>query len=327
MEKVFVTGATGFTGSYLCRALKEKKYDVTALVRPGKDIKNLEKLGVKKLFGDLAAPDSLKGKLKGFDTVFHIAALYRQEGISKDLFTKVNAEGTKALLDESVRNGVKRFVHCSTVGVQGEIKNPPATEEAPYSPGDHYQESKLAGEKTALEYFKSGKIEGVVVRPVGIYGPGDTRFLKLFRHIYRGNFKMIGNGKALYHLTFVEDLVDGIILAGEKNSINGKIYTLGGNEYLPLEQLVDLIGEILEKKVSKFHIPVFPVYAVSWLCEIICRLFGVEPPLYRRRLDFFTKDRAFDISKAKEDLGYSPKVSLEEGLKRTAEWYKREDML
>ncbi len=327
MKKVFVTGATGFTGSYLCKALAEKKYDVTALVREGKEIIELEQLGVKKITGDLADPDSFKGKLKGFDTFFHIAALYRVEGVSKDLFTKVNAEGTKALLDEAVNSGVKRFVHCSTVGVQGEIKDPPAKEDAPYSPGDHYQESKLEGEKIALEYFKKGKIQGVVVRPVGIYGPGDTRFLKLFRHIYRGNFKMIGKGKALYHLTFVEDLVAGIILAGEKKNINGEIYTLGGNEYLPLDELVNKIGNVLDKKVSGQKIPLIPVYIASWMCEMICRPLRIEPPLFRRRLDFFTKDRAFDISKAKKDLGYSPEIALEEGLKRTAEWYKKEGLL
>ena len=165
------------------------------------------------------------------------------------------------------------------------------------------------------------------MRPVGIYGPGDTRFLKLFRHIYKGNFKMIGKGKALYHLTFVEDLVDGIILAGETAEASGQVYTLGGNEYLPLEELVKLLGEILNKPVSKIHIPLFPVYVAAFLCEMLCRPLKIEPPLYRRRLDFFTKDRAFDISKAGKGLGYSPKVSLREGLTRTAEWYKENGLL
>lgn len=327
MNNVFVTGATGFTGSHLCRALAEKKYSVTALVREGKDIGDLEKIGVRKITGDLADPVSFKGRIKGFDTVYHIAALYRVEGVSKDLFTTVNAGGTKALLDEAVAGGVKRFVHCSTVGVQGEITDPPAKEDAPYSPGDHYQQSKLEGEKIALDYFKTGKISGVVVRPVGIYGPGDSRFLKLFRHINNGSFKMIGKGRALYHLTFVEDLVAGIILAGENADISGEIYTLGGNEYLPLDDLVKLIGRVLGKKVSGLKIPLTPVYFASWMCEMICRPLRIEPPLFRRRLDFFTKDRAFDISKARRELGYSPTVPLEEGLRRTAEWYKKEGLL
>ena len=108
-------------------------------------------------------------------------------------------------------------MHCSTVGVQGEIEDPPAKETAPYKPGDHYQESKMEGEKLALRFFEEHDFEGVVVRPVGIYGPGDTRFLKLFKFINNGRFRMIGKGDVLYHLTYVEDLVDGIILAGEKD--------------------------------------------------------------------------------------------------------------
>ncbi len=327
MKNVFVTGGTGFTGGYLCRELASRGYNVTALVRKDTNIDSLKSIGVKIVKGDLADQESLNGLLKNIDTVFNIAALYRQEGVSKELFFKVNRDGTEALLKEAVKSGVKRFIHCSTVGVQGEIANPPAKEDAPYNPGDHYQVSKLEGEKIALDFFKKGKIGGVVVRPVGIYGPGDTRFLKLFKHINRGNFRMIGKGKALYHLTFVTDLIDGIILAGEKNKINGEIFTIGGNEYLPLDELVTLIAKILGKKVSSFHIPFFPVYIASFICEIICRPLGIEPPLFRRRLDFFTKDRAFDITKAKKMLGYDPGTAIEEGLKKTAEWYLKEDML
>jgi nucleoside-diphosphate-sugar epimerase len=327
MKNAFVTGASGFTGSYLCKALLEKKYNVKALVRKNSNRENLENLNIQFIEADLADPDSIKGKIKDTDIVFHIAALYRQEGVSKDMFTKVNLEGTRIMLDESIASGVKRFVHCSTVGVQGEISNPPATEEAPYKPGDHYQVSKMAGEKLALSYFNEGKIDGVVVRPVGIYGPGDTRFLKLFRHIYKGNFKMIGNGNVLYHLTFVEDLVQGIILAGETPTASRQIYTIGGSEYLPLTDLANMIAQILDKPISKIHIPLWPVYTAALLCEMICRPLGIEPPIYRRRLDFFTKDRAFDISKARHELGYNPKVPLKEGLTRTAQWYKEHGWL
>jgi nucleoside-diphosphate-sugar epimerase len=327
MKNAFVTGASGFTGSYLCKALLEKNYNVKALVRKNSNRENLEKMNIQFIEGDLADPDSIKGKIKDIDIVFHIAALYRQEGVSKDMFTKVNLEGTRIMLDESIASGVKRFVHCSTVGVQGEISNPPASEDAPYKPGDHYQVSKLEGEKLALSYFNQGKIDGVVVRPVGIYGPGDTRFLKLFKHIYKGNFKMIGKGNVLYHLTFVEDLVQGIILAGETPTASRQIYTIGGNEYLPLTDLASMIAQILDKPISKIHIPLWPVYAAAFLCEMICRPLGIEPPLYRRRLDFFTKDRAFDISKARNELGYNPKVPLKEGLERTAKWYKENGWL
>lgn len=327
MKRALVTGASGFTGGYLCKALNKKGYTVKALVRKNSNTKELEKLNVKLIEGDLSDPDSLKRKIKGVDIVFHIAALYRQEGVSKTMFHKVNVEGTRALLEEAIASRVKRFVHCSTVGVQGEIANPPASEDAPYNPGDHYQVSKIEGEKLALSYFHSRKINGVVVRPVGIYGPGDTRFLKLFKHIYKRNFRMIGKGKALYHMTYVTDLVEGILLAGETRGISGQIYTLGGNEYLPLTDLVNMIAEIFNKPVSRIRIPLWPVYAAAFLCEVLCRPLGIEPPLYRRRLDFFTKDRAFDISKARRELGYNPRIPLEEGLTRTALWYKENGWL
>jgi nucleoside-diphosphate-sugar epimerase len=327
MKNAFVTGASGFSGSYLCKALLEKKYNVKALVRKNSNRENLENLDIQFIEANLADPDSIKGKIKDTDIVFHIAALYRQEGVSKDMFTKVNLEGTRIMLNESITSGVKRFVHCSTVGVQGEISNPPATENAPYKPGDHYQVSKMEGEKLALSYFNEGKIDGVVVRPVGIYGPGDTRFLKLFKHIYKGNFKMIGKGNVLYHLTFIEDLVQGIILAGETPTASRQIYTIGGNEYLPLTDLANMIAQILDKPISKIHIPLWPAYTAAFLCEMICRPLGIEPPIYRRRLDFFTKDRAFDISKARNELGYNPKVPLKEGLTRTAQWYKEHGWL
>lgn len=322
MKKAFVTGATGFTGSYLCKELIAAGYQVKALIRKGSKRQNLEGLPIEYIEGDLASPETLRGLIRNVDYVYHIAALYRQEGISRQMFNTVNVDAVRVLLEESAKAGVNRFIHCSTVGVQGEIKNPPASETAPFNPGDHYQQSKLDGELLALEFFKSGKLDGVVVRPVGIYGPGDTRFLKLFKSIYRNSFRMIGSGKVLYHLTYVEDLVRGIRLAGETPAASGQVYTIGGKEYLPLGELASLIGEIMGKKISRLHIPLWPVYLAAILCEWACRPFGIEPPLYRRRLDFFTKSRAFDISKARKELGYSPRISLREGVTRTAIWYK-----
>ncbi len=326
-KEAFVTGANGFTGSHLCKLLIEKGYSVNAMVRNSSKCVILEEMGAKIVVADLSDSFSLDGILKDTDVVYHIAAAYRQEGISKELFWKVNVDGTRKLLEQSKASGVKRFVHCSTVGVQGEIAKPPAKETDPYKPGDHYQESKMEGEKIARGYFEKYGMEGVIVRPVGIYGPGDTRFLKLFKYINNGKFRMIGSGEVLYHLTFVEDLVNGISLAGEKPAAVGHIYTIGGNEYLTLKELVVLIAEVLGKPASRKYLPLKPVYWAATVCEAVCRPLGIEPPLYRRRLDFFTKDRAFDISKAKNELGYLPKMPLKDGLAITAEWYKKHGLI
>lgn len=325
--KVLVTGANGFTGSYLTKNLIKRGYKVKALVRKNSNVDAIKDLPVEFVYADLAN-DSLEGIMNDVDIVFNIAAAYRVENVPHKYFWDVNVEGTRKLLMEAKKANIKRFVHSSTVGVQGEIKNPPAKEEDPYGPGDYYQESKVEGEKLALDFFKRENLPGTVVRPVGIYGPGDMRFLKLFKFINNGKFRMIGNGKVLYHLTYVEDLAEGIALAGEKQEALGEVFTIGGEGYLTLENLVEKIAKALNKPVpNKIRIPVWPVWLGGLLCEIACKPFGISPPIYRRRVDFFIKDRAFDISKAKKLLGYQPKISLDEGLKVTADWYKKNNLL
>jgi len=326
-KKVLVTGATGFTGRNLCKKLVEVGHSVRGLVRNTSHRSELESLGVEIAFGDLTDANSLGAAVRGIDTVYHLAAVYRQEGVPTKYFYEVNVEGTRRLLEAAWQAGVQRFVHCSTVGVQGEIKNPPADETAPYNPGDVYQESKCEGEKAALKFFADSGLPGVVIRPVGIYGPGDTRFLKLFKFIYNGKFRMLGSGNVLYHLTYIDDLVKGVILCGEKPEAVGQIYTLGGNEYVTLNELVTLVAEALEVPVPSKHFPVWPVWFAGLLCEMACRPLRIEPPIYRRRVDFFIKDRAFDISKARRELGYEPEVDLRAGLKRTAEWYRAQGLL
>lgn len=325
--KALVTGANGFTGSYLTKNLIKRGHKVKALVRRNSNVDAIKDLPVEFVYADLAN-DSLEGIMNDVDIVFNIAAAYRVENVPRKYFWDVNVEGTRKLLIEAKKANVKRFVHSSTVGVQGEIKNPPAKEEVPYGPGDYYQESKVEGEKLALDFFKRENLPGTVVRPVGIYGPGDMRFLKLFKFINNGKFRMIGNGKVLYHLTYVEDLAEGIALAGEKQEALGEVFTIGGEGYLTLENLVEKIAKALNKPVpNKIRIPVWPVWLGGLLCEIACKPFGISPPIYRRRVDFFIKDRAFDISKAKKLLGYQPKISLDEGLKVTADWYKKNNLL
>jgi nucleoside-diphosphate-sugar epimerase len=328
MVKALVSGANGFTGSYLVKHLLEKGYEVRALVRKGSNLSALEGLPIEYAYADLSDDTPLDDSvMEGIDIVHHIAALYRAENVPRKLFWDVNVGGTKKVLEAAKIANVKRFVHCSTVGVQGEIDNPPATEEYPYKPGDYYQESKQDGEIFALDFFQREELAGTVVRPVGIYGPGDTRFLKLFKYINNGKFRMFGSGKILYHMTFVEDLVAGIALAGEKEEAIGEIFTIGGNEYVTLNELVAKIAAALEKNTSKLRFPVWPIWFAGLLCEVICQPLGISPPIYRRRVDFFIKDRAFDISKAKKILGYEPQVSLERGLKLTADWYREEGLI
>jgi nucleoside-diphosphate-sugar epimerase len=326
-QLALVTGATGFTGSHLTRRLVGAGINVRVLVRPSSDLMLLNGLKVETIFCDLATEMIPPIAMEGVDTVYHIAAAYRRESLPRQYFFDVNSNGTERMLKAALHAGVTRFVHCSTVGVLGEIKNPPATETSSYCPADVYQESKMEGERKALEYIKEHDLPGVIIRPGAIYGPGDTRLLKLFRAIDRGYFWMIGNGENFYHLVYIDDLIDGFILAGEQKEIEGEIFIIAGNTPIKVKELVRLIAEILERPVSQRRVPISPVKLAAIIAERTFRPLGIEPPLYTRRLDFFVKTRAFDISKARKILGYSPKIDLRTGLTRTIEWYRHNNLL
>lgn len=325
-QKVLVTGATGFTGGKLAERLAGNGEAVVAFVRSSSDTSRLRELGIECRVVDIRDADDIHRNFDDIDRVFHIAAAYRSEHADHDEFRAVNVEATRHLLEAAVTSNVTRFVHCSTVGVQGEIEEPPAAEDYRFKPGDHYQQSKLEGELLALDYFRHG-LRGTVVRPVGIYGPGDTRFLKLFRPIQKGRFVMVGKGDVLYHMTYIDDLIDGFVLAGEKPEALGEVFTVAGPRYTSLRELVDTIADVLGRPRPKLRVPLKPVYLASVVCDTVCRAINVNPPLYPRRVEFFELDRAFSTEKAERLLGYKPRVDLEDGLRRTAQWYKEEGLI
>lgn len=325
-RKVLVTGATGFTGGKVAERLVERGERVVAFVRGTSNTAALERLGVECRTVDIRDARAVRAGFDGIGKVFHIAAAYRSEHADHGEFRAVNVDATRHLLDAAVENGVTRFVHCSTVGVQGEIEDPPAAEDYRFKPGDHYQQSKLDGELLALDYFRQG-LPGAVVRPVGIYGPGDTRFLKLFRPIGNGRFVMIGDGNVLYHMTYIDDLVDGFMLAGDRDEALGEVFTIAGPNYTTIRVLVDTIADVMERPRPRLRVPFWPVFAASVVCDKLCRAINVSPPLYPRRVEFFELDRAFSTDKAKRLLGYEPKVSLVDGLRRTSDWYRLQGLI
>jgi len=161
-----------------------------------------------------------------------------------------------------------------------------------------------------------------IARPSGIYGPGDRRLLKLFRGIARRRWITLGRGEIYYHLTYIDDLVDGFVLCGEHPDAANRTYILAGGEVTTLNALVKLVADGAEVPEPRVHLPVWPVWMAGAACEALCAPFGIEPPLYRRRVDFFTKSRAFDITRARAEIGYRPQVRLRDGIRRTFEWYR-----
>lgn len=305
--EVLVTGAGGFTGRFVVEELVAQGVKVRAMARSDSQLESLKSLGVSTIKADLANPESLPAAVEGVDAIIHVAAVFRQAGIQDDEYHKVNVEGTKHLMDLGIKYGVKRFIHCSTVGVHGNVENPPADESYRFQPGDIYQRSKCAGEKLVQSYLDQGKIRGVIIRPGMIYGPGDDRFLKLFKMVAQQKFFYVGDGMGQVHFIDVRDLAHAFYLALIKEEINNEVFIIAGEETMPLKEAASRISKIFRVPAPWIHLPVVPVQILGSIVELICVPFGINPPIYRRRVDFFTKHRCFNVQKAKNMLGWSAK--------------------
>ena len=325
--RILVTGATGFTGSHLARFLLARGHEVQALVRDSSRARDLAAAGIALKAGDLRDSQSVHTAVGGAEVIYHVAAIYRQAGVPADTYHEVNALASKHVVEAAARAGARRVVHCSTVGVHGDVEHPPANEDSPLNPGDVYQKTKLEGERLARRAGEQLGIEVTIARPSGIYGPGDRRLLKLFRGVARRRWVTLGDGKIYYHLTFIDDLVAGLRLCGTHPAAANRTYILAGGEVTTLNELVALVADVAGVPQPTWHLPVWPFWAAGAACEAVCAPFGIEPPIFRRRVDFFTKSRAFDITRAREEIGFAPRVGLREGTRRTLEWYRTEGWL
>ncbi|HLT92561.1 MAG TPA: NAD-dependent epimerase/dehydratase family protein [Woeseiaceae bacterium] len=321
MGRILVTGATGFTGSALTRRLVQEGHQVTAFVRESSDVTGLQELGVEIVRLDITDYEQVARHMRPFDRVFHVAASFRREHADLREFSRVNVDATRHLLQAALDQGVGRFIHCSTIGVHGGVE-PGATESYRFKPNDHYQRSKLEGELLAHEYFAKG-LPGTVIRPAGIYGPGDRRFLKLFKAIKKGFFVMIGRGDTLFHMVYIDDLVQGFLLASEREEALNEVFIIGSERHCTINEIVREVAAALHVRQPRLRVPLRPVYLAAALCEDAYRTLGLSsPPLYRRRVEFFQMNRSFDIGKARRLLGYEPRFDLKQGIEATARSYE-----
>ena len=317
-----LTGASGYTGGRLLEALRARDDEVAVLVRPESVSARLRERASSVVEGRLGDPVAAARLVDGADAVLHVAAVYRTAGHPDSYYREVNVVGTERLLEAAARQGVRRFVHTSTVGVHGHVEHPPADETSPMAPGDIYQATKAEAELLALDFHRKRGLPVAVVRPGAIYGPGETRFLKLFRAIARGRYAIVGTGRTFYHPVYIDDLVAGFLLALDRPEAVGESFLVCGPSYVSQQELAALVARHTGGRVLPFRIPAWPIQWAGDVVEALCVPLGLEPPLHRRRVDFWTKSRAFTIEKARRLLGYAPKVDLDEGIARTAAWYR-----
>lgn len=323
-ERVLVTGATGFTGSVLTKKLVSLGCRVVAIARSSSRRGDLSSLPIEWIEGDVSDPKVIDRAVSGVSYIFHLAAAYREAKVSSETYSLVHVESTKLLSQAVVQSErFKRFVHVSTVGVHGHIDQPPADEGYRFNPGDIYQSTKAEAERWITEFARHSGLPITVIRPAAIYGAGDRRLLKLFKMAKLRFCPLFGGGQGLYHLIHVEDLTDIIITAAVNPQALGEVYIAGDPQPIKLRELLKLIAIELGNGGIRFvRLPVWPLFFAAGLCESLCKPFGLEPVLYRRRVAFFTKDRAFKTEKLREHLGYQYSYSGENGLRETARWYR-----
>jgi len=326
--KVLVTGGTGFTGKALVKRLLDEGHQVVAMdYKEGIKTEELRQLGAEVVIGSVADKDVVEKCMQGVDVVQHLAAAFRELDVPNTYYHDINVTGTRNVLEAAERQNVKKFIYCSTCGVHGNVDHPPADETAPINAADYYQQTKYEAEPVVAEFAKRG-MKTVILRPAAIYGPGDPeRFFMIFKRVNNGTFPMFGGGKTLYHPLYVDNLVDAHMLAMEAGKGDGETYLIADEEYLSIEDLVKKIGKALNVDVKIPHYPIAPLIVAGHIFEKVCKPFKITPPIFPRRVDWYRQNRAFNINKAKQDLGYLPKVGLEEGLSNTAQWYKQEGYL
>ncbi|HUU01983.1 MAG TPA: NAD-dependent epimerase/dehydratase family protein [Myxococcota bacterium] len=322
---VLVTGAGGFIGSTLCRALVEAGCEVRGLDLPGTGSRGLEKIGVRLFEGDICRPDSLAEPFTGVATVFHLAALARDWG-KRSLFMAINAGGTKNALDAAAAAGVRRFAHMSSLAIHSFSGHHDADESTPA--GNHingYCSSKIAAEKIVQDAQAAGKFETTIIRPGAIiHGPGDTTaFTQLAAFLEKSKMMLVGGGCQLTCYSYAENLVRGMIMAAASPAGAGETFILTDDLRISVRDYMTAVCRALGLPAEFTSIPAPLARAGGWTFEMLWKLAGAKNPpiVHRYRVGLVARDFHFCCEKAKRVLGYSPKIPFEEGLASTARWY------
>lgn len=316
-NRSLVTGAGGFIGSHLARRIAEAGTPLRVLDLHLDRVEDLRgKAGFEAMVGDVADPEVQRAAVDGVDVVYHLAAAHLGVSAGDAEFRRVNVEGVRTLIDACRAAGVRRFVHCSSVGVFGHVPDPPVDEDAPCHPDLVYERTKLEGEGVVLDAVREHGFPAVILRPVWVYGPGCPRTEKLLRTVGRGRFVVAGDGAAMRHCVFIDDMVDAFLLAGGADGAVGRVLIVGDDEPVTVRRLVDEIAAVVGARPPR-AVPFALLRAAALVAEMVFLPIGKEPPISRRTLRFFTGNTAFRIDRAREHLGFRPRYTLAEGLRET----------
>jgi dihydroflavonol-4-reductase len=320
---VIVSGATGYTGNVLVKKLLESGLNVRAVARKTSNITPFKDLPITWIRGEVFDEQTIRSAMEGVHYVFHVAAAFREAKSTEEDYRNVHVKSTQLIVAEAVKNSqFKRLIHVSTMGVHGHIENPPGDEKSPFSPGDGYQRTKAEAELWLIDYSRENSFPYTIIRPCAIYGPGERRLLKLYKMATKKIFPILGNGKCWYHLVHVEDLANAMIVAATEERALGEAFIIGSSEPIQLEEMATIISREYNHKLRVIRLPIAPFFLLGDICEAICKPLKIEPPIYRRRVAFYSKDRNYSTRKMREVLGYQPLYENERGIIESARWYR-----
>lgn len=323
---VLITGGGGFIGSHLVESQLAKgnrvrtiDLDLARLASAnGND--NLEMIK-----GDITDKALMQQLLDNMDVVYHLASAHLDTTLANEIYHQVNVEATQQLLLLAHEANVKRFVHVSTNSVLGEIANPPADETTECHPTNIYEQTKLEGERVALCYCADTNFPIVIIRPAWVYGPRCPRTERLMRLVGKGRFVMFGKGDTLRHPVYITDAINALELSAKAEQAPGQIYFIAGERPVTIEELVNTIARVQKIKLKIVRLPLVVGKVAGSALQFVYQPLGKQPPISRRSIDFFIKDNAYDISKARRELGFCPQVELWAGLTETLAWQRNHD--
>ena len=324
--RILITGATGFVGGHVADACVERGHTASTIARAGSDTSRLEPQSVRILRGDITDVDVLRKAVADVDVIVHCAAKVGDWGPVEE-YRAINVEATRHLLEACPRDRIQRFVHISSLGVYAARHHygTDETEPLPVRHMDGYTQTKVESEHLVQDAHRLHGLPAVILRPGFIYGPRDRTVLpKLAENLRNGIVRYLGDGSRVMNTIYVGNLVDAVFLAMEKPEAVGQIYNLTDGEAVSKRKFFETIADGLGLPRPQRKVPLWLARIAARLMERRARRRGAKeaPRLTQARLKFLGLNLEFSIEKAKRELGYSPRVRFDDGMKETLEWYK-----
>jgi len=325
--KALITGGNGFIGSFLIESLLEKGYEIRCLVRKTSNLAWISHLPVELTYGDVNNPESLALSVTGCDLVFHLGGVTRARDEAG--YFQVNATGTENLLHACARHAanLKKFILVSSLAAAGPSPDlKPLTETRLSAPISPYGRSKAAAEKITLSF--QAQFPVTILRPPPVYGPRDRDVFEIFRYVKWGIKPRIAGFQRLTSIIYVQDLVDGMLLAAKKPEAAGQIYFLCNDSFCTWEEIARAVELALGKRALPLPLPVSGMRLLAVVNEFLAR-FANRPALLNRDKVQEMEQLAWicDNQKARAELGFQPQFSLEQGCRITAHWYRNQGWL